>query len=156
MTEDTTWSEQWAPAVTHETRRTDVHEVREEHIHREIHQYHVRRQIQPVIEYEILPPRHFVHLEGGGYAEVSDHELPVGTPDGEWITREVAAQLEEGSSLVGCPGSEDKNERRYTRSTSDTPISALSSPLPGSTTHYQRTYLAVREADGFAELSAGP
>ncbi|KAK5165498.1 uncharacterized protein LTR77_009027 [Saxophila tyrrhenica] len=96
FTESTTWSEQWRPAVTHETIRQDVHEIREERIQKEIHQYHIHRKIQPIIDYEILPARHIVHLEGGGYAEVAQGDLPAGTPDAEWFTKEVRSQLESG------------------------------------------------------------
>ncbi len=96
-TEDTTYSEEWRPAVTHEIIQQDVHEICEEQIHKEIHQYHVRHKIQPIIDYEILPPRHFVHVEGGGYTEVAESDLPAGTPGASWFTTEIRSQL--GSSM---------------------------------------------------------
>lgn len=95
VTQDTTLYEQWLPAVTHHTIQQDIHEVREENTEREIHKYHIYRRIQPVIEYEILPPRHFVHIDGGGYAEVSEDDLPPTLPRREWFTGQLAAQLEE-------------------------------------------------------------
>ncbi|KAK3712817.1 hypothetical protein LTR37_008908 [Vermiconidia calcicola] len=91
-TEDTTLYERWAPAVTHETITQDIHEVREEHIHKCIHSYNVYHRIQPMVDYEILPPRHFVPVEGG-YEEVAAEDLPAGTPDAQWIMEEVASKL---------------------------------------------------------------
>ncbi|KAK3721019.1 hypothetical protein LTR37_003309 [Vermiconidia calcicola] len=91
-TEDTTFYERWAPTVTHDTITQDIHEIREEHIHKEIYRYDVYHRIQPVVDYEILPPRHFVPVEGG-YEEVAAEDLPAGTPNSQWIMEEVASQL---------------------------------------------------------------
>ena len=92
-TEDTTFYERWAPAVTHETITRKVHEIREEHIHKEIHNYHINRRVQPVIAYEILPARHFVCVDGV-YHEMDEKDLPLGTPDADWFITEVASKLD--------------------------------------------------------------
>jgi hypothetical protein len=91
--EDTTVYERWAPAFTHETITHNLHEVREEYIHKEIHEYHINHRIQPVIEYEILPPRHFV-LGDEGFREIDQKDIPPGTPNVDWYAAEVASNLE--------------------------------------------------------------
>lgn len=53
-----------------------VHEIREERIEREIHTHDVIHRIQPVIDVEVLPPRHFVPTESGGLREVSADDIP--------------------------------------------------------------------------------
>ena len=91
--EGTTFDERWAPAVTHETITRNVHEIREEHIHKEIHNYQIHHKVQPVVEYEILPARHFVCVDGV-YRELNEKDLPLGTPNTEWFVAEVASKLE--------------------------------------------------------------
>lgn len=74
-TTDVEVSERWAPAVTHETVRQDVHQVREEVITREIHQHHYIHRVQPVEEVEVLPARHYM-LDGEGIIrEVPAHQV---------------------------------------------------------------------------------
>ena len=92
-TEDTMFYERWAPAVTHETITRKVHEIREEHIHKEIHNYHINHRVQPVIAYEILPARHFVCVDGV-YHEMDEKDLPLGTPNADWFITEVASKLD--------------------------------------------------------------
>lgn len=65
-----------APAVVHETIIPKVHEIREERIEREIHTHDVIRRVLPVIDVEVLPPKHFVPTADGGLREVSADELP--------------------------------------------------------------------------------
>lgn len=112
MIEKTTYSEQWMPAVTHETIHRDVHTILEDQIQKEIHQYHIHRRIQPIVEYEILPARHFVHLDGGGYTEISAEDLPNGVPSDEWFAEELRSQLQssEGGQL-GTLAKEDAKRR---------------------------------------------
>ncbi|KAI2776112.1 hypothetical protein F4815DRAFT_365363 [Daldinia loculata] len=66
----------YAPAVTHETIRPQVHEILEERIYREIHNHNVYHRIQPIYEVEILPARHFVPGPGGGLVEVPEDSIP--------------------------------------------------------------------------------
>ncbi len=56
--------------------------VVQEKIQREIHTYEIFHRIQPVIDIEVLPPRHFIPVEGGGLREVSADDLPGQT--GHW------------------------------------------------------------------------
>ncbi|KAI9681058.1 MAG: hypothetical protein M1822_007132 [Bathelium mastoideum] len=58
--EDTTVDTRWAPAVTHQIIHKDIHHIREERITREIHTHDHFHRILPVIDVEVLPPRHFV------------------------------------------------------------------------------------------------
>ncbi|KAF2704562.1 hypothetical protein K504DRAFT_449554 [Pleomassaria siparia CBS 279.74] len=67
----------WAPAVTHEIVKPSVHHIREEEIHREIHNHEVYHRILPVYETEVLPARHFVpHPKGNGLIELSESQIP--------------------------------------------------------------------------------
>lgn len=73
----------------------EVHTIREEKIEREIHTYDVFHRIQPIIDVEVLPPRHFIPVEGGGLREVSADEIPGQT--GHWgivetVTKEPPAR----------------------------------------------------------------
>ncbi|KAI1081865.1 hypothetical protein F5B20DRAFT_588029 [Whalleya microplaca] len=76
---DTTDADQgisYAPAVTHETIHPHIHEIKEEQIYREIHNHDVYHRIQPIIDVEVLPARHFVPGPDGSLVEVSENELP--------------------------------------------------------------------------------
>ena len=63
-------------AVIHETVHKDIHHVREERITRHIHNYDVYHRILPIVDVEVLPPRHFLPVEGGGLVEISASEVP--------------------------------------------------------------------------------
>lgn len=89
--EDTTFYKRWAPAVKHETITRKTHEIREERTTRETHEYHVYHRKQPIVEYEILPARHFVPV-AGGFVEVSEDQV-AGTPDANWIAEEIASKV---------------------------------------------------------------
>ncbi|KAI9784861.1 MAG: hypothetical protein M1816_000706 [Peltula sp. TS41687] len=65
-----------APAVVHETIIPKVHHIREEKIVREIHTKDIIHRIQPIIDVEVLPPRHFVPDGHGGLREISADQLP--------------------------------------------------------------------------------
>ncbi|KAK4169079.1 hypothetical protein QBC43DRAFT_284337 [Cladorrhinum sp. PSN259] len=65
-----------APAVTHEVVKPKVHEVLHEQIERDIHEHHVVQKIQPVIDVEVLPARHYVPGPDGRLAEVAEKDLP--------------------------------------------------------------------------------
>ena len=64
------------PAVVHETVHQDIHHVREERITRDIHEHDVYHRILPIVDVEVLPPRHFLPVEGGGLVEISASEVP--------------------------------------------------------------------------------
>ncbi|KAF2238960.1 hypothetical protein EV356DRAFT_225082 [Viridothelium virens] len=76
--EDTTLATRWAPAVTHETIHKDVHHIRKEHITREVHTHDYYHRILPVIDVQVLPPRHFVPstTNSGQLVEVPGSAIP--------------------------------------------------------------------------------
>jgi hypothetical protein len=75
----------WAPAVTHEVIKPHEHEVIQQQIHREIHNYTYYHRLQPVLQTEVLPPRHFIpNPDGEGLIEISADELPSRTGDNRW------------------------------------------------------------------------
>ena len=78
-------------AVVHEKIRKDIHHVREEVITREIHNHDVYHRIQPIIDVEVLPPRHFLPVEGGGLVEISAQEVP--GRGSNWVVAETASQI---------------------------------------------------------------
>ena len=91
-TEDATYYQGWSPAATHQTITRSVNEIHEERVHKEIHKYHMYHRVQPIVDYEILPARHFVPFEDG-YMEISEADLPSSIPNDHWVTREVTRTL---------------------------------------------------------------
>lgn len=77
-TEQTHVNVKWAPAVTHEVRNVDTHEIIQEAVTREIHNHHYYHRVLPIIDIEVLPARHFVPTADGGYREISEAEIPGG------------------------------------------------------------------------------
>ncbi|KAI0379545.1 hypothetical protein F5Y04DRAFT_290157 [Hypomontagnella monticulosa] len=75
-TVDTDETITYAPAVTHERVRPHVHEIIQEQIYREIHNYDVYHRIQPIYDIEVLPARHLVRGEDDNLVEVSEDKLP--------------------------------------------------------------------------------
>ncbi len=65
-----------AAAVLHETIVPKVHEIREEIITRDIHKHYIIHRVLPVIDVEVLPPRHFVPAADGTLVEVSADQIP--------------------------------------------------------------------------------
>ena len=78
-------------AVVHENVTKDVHHIREEVITREIHTHDVFHRILPVVDVEVLPPRHFLPVEGGGLVEVSTSEVP--GRGRNWVIAETASKI---------------------------------------------------------------
>lgn len=78
-------------AVVHEVVHQDVHHVREEVITREIHTHEIYHRILPVIDVEVLPPRHFLPVEGGGLVEISASEAP--GRGRNWVIAETASKI---------------------------------------------------------------
>ncbi|CAG5156936.1 uncharacterized protein ALTATR162_LOCUS4729 [Alternaria atra] len=75
----------YAPAVTHEIIKPHEHEVIQQRIHREIHNYTYYHRLQPVLQTEVLPPRHFIpNPDGEGLIEISADELPNRTGKNRW------------------------------------------------------------------------
>ena len=78
-------------AVVHETVNKDIHHVRQEIITREIHNHDVYHRILPIIDVEVLPPRHFLPVEGGGLVEISADEVP--GRGNNWVIAETASKI---------------------------------------------------------------
>lgn len=90
-TYDTQVVEKVAPAVVHERVHQDVHHIREEIITKEIHNHDVYHRILPIIDVEVLPPRHFLPVEGGGLVEISGKEVP--GRGNNWVIAETASKI---------------------------------------------------------------
>ena len=72
-------------AVVHEVIKPHEHEVIQQRIHREIHNYTYYHRLQPVLQTEVLPPRHFIpNPDGEGLIEISADELPNRTCINRW------------------------------------------------------------------------
>jgi hypothetical protein len=78
------------PAVINEIIKPHEHEIITERVHRDIHNYEVYHRIQPVLDTEILPARHFVPSSSQSHLiEVSEQDLPDCTGDNQpWIVGE--------------------------------------------------------------------
>lgn len=77
--------------MTHETVRQDIHHMREEFVTREVHNHDVYHRILPIIDVEVLPPRHFLPVEGGGLVEISAEEVP--GRGRNWVIAETASKI---------------------------------------------------------------
>ena len=77
--------------MVHEKVHKTVHHVRDEVITREIHTHDVYHRIQPIVDVEVLPPRHFLPVEGGGLVEISAQEVP--GRGSNWVIAETASKI---------------------------------------------------------------
>lgn len=92
-TVDTTLYQRWSPAVTHEMITRLVHNIREEHTTRNIHNHHVYHRTLPVVDVELRPARHFIPSEEG-LIEVAEDDVPVDMRLSEdWLTAQVTSRL---------------------------------------------------------------
>lgn len=57
--------------MVHEEVHREVTEVIQEEIHRDIHEYDHYNYIQPVVETEVLPTRHYIHDIHGNLVEIA-------------------------------------------------------------------------------------
>ncbi|MCJ1437149.1 hypothetical protein MMC27_006534 [Xylographa pallens] len=100
-TRDTEVIETIAPAVVHETVNKDIHYVKHEVVTRDIHEHTYYHRILPVIDVEVLPPRHFLPVEGGGLVEVSADEVPGRGKN--WVIAETASKIPSAGPLPNEP-----------------------------------------------------
>ncbi|RYP40884.1 hypothetical protein DL767_001365 [Monosporascus sp. MG133] len=115
-TEDVDVDISYNPAVMHETIRPGVHEIKEEKIYREVHDYDTYHRIQPVYDVEILPPKHFVPGPDGALIEVSEQDLACTSPPQRW-------HIDKGPSCAGSTllrrslefnsHAKDEDEKKY-------------------------------------------
>lgn len=77
--------------MTHETVHQKVHHVREEVVTRDIHTHDVYHRIQPIIDVEVLPARHFLPVEGGGLVEINAEDVP--GRRNNWVIAETASKI---------------------------------------------------------------
>ncbi|KAI4187607.1 MAG: hypothetical protein LQ348_004061 [Seirophora lacunosa] len=90
-TYDTEVVEKIAPAIVHERVNMDIHHIREERVTKEIHNHEIHHRILPIIDVEVLPPRHFLPVEGGGLVEISGKEVP--GRGNNWVIAETASKI---------------------------------------------------------------
>lgn len=84
-TVDTDGDIKWAPAVTKEIVKPHQHEIVQQEIFREVHNYDHFHHIQPVMMTEVLPPRHWIpNPDGDGLLEILADELPARTGENRW------------------------------------------------------------------------
>ena len=65
--------------------------MRKELITREVHNHEIYHRILPIIDVEVLPPRHFLPVEGGGLVEISSDEVP--GRGRNWVIAETASKI---------------------------------------------------------------
>jgi len=58
---------------------------------REIHNHDVFHRIQPIIDVEVLPARHFLPVEGGGLVEINAEDVP--GRRNNWVIAETASKI---------------------------------------------------------------
>lgn len=110
-TEDTTVHTTSAPAVVHETVRVDTHEIVTERIEREIHTHDVYHRILPIVDIEVLPPRHFVQTPAGGRYEISADNVPGGAAQNLNLQRVIQEAVDREIARLYPP---QRGPRRFT------------------------------------------
>lgn len=110
-TEDTTVHTTSAPAVVHETVRVDTHEIVTERVEREIHTHDVYHRILPIVDIEVLPPRHFVQTPAGGRYEISADKVPGGAAQNLNLQRVIQEAVDRELARLYPPQS---GPRRFT------------------------------------------
>ncbi|TAQ86815.1 hypothetical protein B7494_g4881 [Chlorociboria aeruginascens] len=103
-TVDTNISTKTLPAVVQENVTPTPHEIRDEHITREIHNHDVYHRVLPVIQTEILPTKHYVLAKDGkSLIEIPESMIPGrsanGSPHRNWEIIETPHGAEHGSIL---------------------------------------------------------
>lgn len=81
--------------MTHEHIIPKVHHVREEHITRDIHSHAVYHHVQPVIDVQVLPTKHYVPAKDGSGALIEVDETQLNElREAEW-----EAKMQEGVEI---------------------------------------------------------
>jgi len=88
-------------AVVHETVNNEIHHIRQEVITREIHDHEYYHRILPIVDVEVLPPRHFLPVEGGGLVEINSDEIPGRSKN--WVIAETASKIPSGEPFTPKP-----------------------------------------------------
>ncbi|KXT18205.1 hypothetical protein AC579_2919 [Pseudocercospora musae] len=120
-TEDTRQYTSYAPAVTHNTTIVDTHEIVHQQITREIHNYDVFHRVLPVMQVEVLPPRHYVPHPTlpGQLMEISPKQI-VGGEEAHWNMQKVMQEaLDNNLSLQSSANNEFTGRRPFTARTFD-------------------------------------
>ena len=63
-------------AVTHEHTTQHVHHIREERIQRDVHTHDIYHRIQPIVDVQVLPARHFAPGPDGTLVEINADRIP--------------------------------------------------------------------------------
>lgn len=91
--EDTDLTVTYAPHVTHETRHINTHEIIQKEITREIHNHHIYHRTLPVLDFEVLPAKHYVPHASGGLIEIPEHEIPGGAAMSQHVHQIISSAL---------------------------------------------------------------
>ncbi|KAF7194584.1 hypothetical protein HII31_04090 [Pseudocercospora fuligena] len=113
-TEDTRQYTSYAPAVTHNTTIVDTHEIVHQQITREIHNYDVFHRVLPIMQVEVLPPRHYVPHPSmpGELLEISPKQI-LGGEEAHWRMQKVMQEaLDNNLSLQSSGNGNDFTGRR--------------------------------------------
>jgi hypothetical protein len=79
-------------AVIHEVVHTTVHNIRREEVTRDIHNYHILPRHQPVIDVQVLPPKHLVQTAPGTYNEIPASQFP-GNSASHFVIAETVSKI---------------------------------------------------------------
>ncbi|SMY27509.1 unnamed protein product [Zymoseptoria tritici ST99CH_1A5] len=121
-TVDTTTHTSYAPAVVHEVVQPKVHEIVTQEITREIHNHDIYHRVLPVLEFEVLPARHYVQVPGAdgklGLRELGVEEIPGGRAVAEGLNRAIADAVRafDPRAVVSHPTASSPDKSRATPS----------------------------------------
>ena len=90
--------------MVHEKVIPKVHTITEERIDREIHTHDVFHRIQPIVDVQVLPPKHFVQTpDGKGLVEIPASAIPGRQSHFEVIDTSSKGSTDTGLSARGLP-----------------------------------------------------
>ncbi|EME84017.1 uncharacterized protein MYCFIDRAFT_195189 [Pseudocercospora fijiensis CIRAD86] len=136
-TEDTRQYTSYTPAVTHNTTIVNTHEILHQPITREIHNHDVFHRVLPILQVEVLPPRHYVPHPSlpGSLLEISPKQI-LGGEEAHWKMQKVMQEaLDNNLSLQNSSKERFTGRRPFTARRFD-----------GS----EGDFKALRDEDGFA------
>ncbi|KAH7355443.1 hypothetical protein BKA65DRAFT_498427 [Rhexocercosporidium sp. MPI-PUGE-AT-0058] len=161
-TVDTEVTTKTIPAVTHEHVTPIRRQIREERIIREIHTHEVRHHVLPVIDTEILPPRHYIpSSDGKGLIEILEPEVPehklTGRMNGNWsLSKTPSSSRSRASSLAQSPAHHQMAPDEY--ESAEAPVIGLArgDPKPRSRATSRTSNHVVKHSRSLKNLFTEP
>lgn len=123
-TAETIVHETVAPAVTHEVVRQQFLHLQEEQITKEIHTHQVLHRIQPIVDVQVLPAKHFIPSpDGKSLIPITEDQIPGRIANKQnWVIAETVSKQARGQSKdVTATGPRQFTARTFGKEDNDVP-----------------------------------